>query len=125
MNFLKMSMSGQALGGAYEEFAAKDVRLLREGSPPIIGRKNAISETKNYTSIDFPKSIALFETGDMAYIWNPCEYADSNEGTEKGNCLHIWKLRKNKWWIVLGILAPVPNETKPTLKVRPKKQRRS
>lgn len=120
MNFLKMSMTKKNLGGAYEKFAASDVRLLRSDVPPITGRKNVVSEMKRYISVAFPKKIALFQSADMAYVWNPCEFADSNEGTEKGNCLHIWKLRDKKWWIVLGILAPIPNETQPTLKTRQK-----
>ena len=54
----------------------------------------------------------------MAYTWNPCEFADNNEGMEKGTCLHIWKLRNKKWWIVLGVFARIPNETPPSLKPR-------
>jgi len=123
MNFLRMSMSKKALGGAYEKFAARDVRLLREREPPIIGRKNVVSATKRYTSIEFPKKTAMHESADMAYVWNACEYANSLEGTEKGNCLHIWKLRDKKWWIVLGVFARVSNETQPTLKNRQKNRR--
>jgi len=125
MNFLRMSMNKQALGGSYKKFAAKDVRFLREDAPPIVGRKKVVSETKNYISVEFPKKTALYESADMAYVWNACEYADSNEGAEKGNCLHIWKLRKKKWWIVLGVFAPVPNETQPTLKIRPGNKRKA
>jgi hypothetical protein len=62
----------------------------------------------------------MYQAADMAYVWNPCQYANSNEGLEKGNCLHIWKLRDNKWWVVLGVFAPQPNPTIPTIKVKPK-----
>lgn len=120
MNFLKMSMSRERLGAAYKEFAANDVRLLIERQPPILGKKNVVSEMERYISIEFPKKIALFQSADMAYTWNACQYANSSEGTEKGNCLHIWKLRKKKWWIVLGVFARIPNETPPTLKMRAK-----
>lgn len=120
MNFLRVSMSRQALSGAYEQFADYDVRLLREYSTPIIGKRRAVKDTKHYMSIDFPKKVNLYQSADMAYVWNPCEYAVSNEGTEKGNCLHVWKLRDKKWWIVLGIFAPFPNETVPTLKEKEK-----
>lgn len=118
MNFLRMSMSASRLGGAYAKFAARDVRLLVEGQPPILGRKRVVSETKRYISIDFPKTVAMHQSADMAYFWNPCEFANSNEGIEKGNCLHIWKLRNKKWWIVLGVFSRVPNETQPTLKTK-------
>jgi len=118
MKFLRTSMSGSALGGAYQLYAGKDVRLLRDAEPPIIGKKNVISETRHYVSVKFPEKVVLYQSADMAYTWNPCEYANSNEGMEKGNCLHIWKLRNKKWWIVLGVFSRVPNETPPTLKMK-------
>ncbi len=118
MNFLRLGMTSKGLGGAYGKFAEDDVRLLREGMPPIIGRGKAKDELEKYIAVDFPTKVSQFETADMAYSWNPCSYADSNEGMEKGNCLHIWKLQENKWRIVLGVFARVVNEKVPELKVR-------
>jgi hypothetical protein len=123
MNFLKMSMTKAGLGGAYDMFAAEDVILLRDGLPPIVGRGRAEEEMEKYISVDFPTKVAQFETGDMAYTWNPCSYADSNEGMEKGNCLHIWKFRDKKWYIVLGVFARVANTTKPVLKEKERAKR--
>jgi len=120
MNFLKRAMGGERLGGAYSVFAAKEVRLLREGDPPIVGRKRVVSETKDYRSITYPKRVVLNESADMAYVWNPCEYADSDEGVERGNCLHIWKLKGKSWNITLGVLSRVRNVKKPELKLRPR-----
>ena len=116
MNFLKMSMTPAGLGGAYDAFAAEDVILLREGLPPIVGRGRAEEEMERYIAVDFPSKVSQFEAGDMAYTWNPCSYADSNEGMEKGNCLHIWKFRDKRWYIVLGVFARVANTTIPVLK---------
>jgi ketosteroid isomerase-like protein len=118
MSFTRLSMAPGALGGAYLQFAGKDMRFLRDGAPPIIGKKNVVEATRHYLSIRFPENIILYQAADMAYTWNPCEFADSNEGMEKGNCLHIWKLRNKKWWIVLGVFARIPNETPPVLKPR-------
>jgi ketosteroid isomerase-like protein len=118
MNFSRASMAPEALGGAFEQFAADDVRFLRDGVPPILGRNDVIKATRKYRSIRFPSKIALFQSADMAYTWNPCKFADSEEGIEEGNCLQIWKLRNKKWWIVLSIYAKVPNETPPVLKSR-------
>jgi hypothetical protein len=56
----------------------------------------------------------------MAYTWNPCQFANSQEGMEQGNCLQIWKLRNKKWWIVLNIFSRIPNETPPSLKLSEK-----
>lgn len=119
MDFFKTSLADKALGKAYKEFADNDIRLLRERQSPLIGKKDVVSETKSYRSVEFPKDVAVFQSLDMAYVWNPCEYADSNEGRESGNCLHIWKLRNNKWWIVLGVFARIPNRIAPTLTTAP------
>lgn len=117
MNFLKLSMSA-GLEGAYDKFASEDVILLREGLPPLMGRGKAKEAVEDYKAVDFPQKVSQLETADMAYSWNACSYADSNEGMEKGNCLHIWKLRDKRWWIVLGVFARVANETRPVLKER-------
>ena len=123
MNFLRMSMSKQGLGGAYDKFAADDVILLREGVPPIVGRGRAEDELEKYIAVEFPKKVSQFETADMAYSWNPCAHADSGEGMEKGNCLHVWKLKDKKWLIVLGVFAKVGNDTKPVLRESDRKRR--
>ncbi|MEO8572941.1 MAG: hypothetical protein ABI481_03155 [Pyrinomonadaceae bacterium] len=122
MSFLRTSMSGARLGGAYEKFAADDVRLLRDNMPPIIGKKKVVVAMNDYLSIDFPKKVALFQAADVAYTWNPCQFDNSDEGYMKGNCLHIWKLRNKKWWIVLGVFAQVPTVNEPILKTRPKRR---
>lgn len=120
MTFLKMSMTKAGLAGAYKKFAAANIRLLIEREPPILGKKDVVSEMKRYISIDFPKKVALLQAADMAYTWNPCQYANSGEGTESGNCLQIWKLRDNKWWIVISVFNRISNETKPELKIKQK-----
>ena len=122
MSFLRISMGTLALGGAYKSYAADDVRLLRDGLPPIVGKGRVIQATKDFRSVKFPGKVALIESGDMAYSWNPCEYNVSDEGLERGNCLHIWKLRGKKWWIVLGAFARVESTTVPKLK--PKEPRK-
>ena len=120
MNFTRASMATEALGGAFDQYASDDVRFLRDGAPPILGKKSVVKATRKYRSIRFPTKIALFQSADMAYTWNPCKFADSEEGVEEGNCLQIWKLRDNKWWIVLSIYAKVPNETPPVLRGKSK-----
>lgn len=116
MNFTRASMAPAALGGAFEQYAADDVRFLRDDAPPILGKKNVVKATKKYRSIRFPDKINLFQSADMAYTWNPCKFADSVEGVEEGNCLQVWKLRDKSWVIVLSIYAKIPNETPPVLK---------
>ncbi|HKP68890.1 MAG TPA: hypothetical protein VJV05_06380 [Pyrinomonadaceae bacterium] len=121
MNFLRSSMSNERLGGAYKKFAGDDVRLLRDGQPPIIGKKHVVEEMNYYVSVLFPTKVATFQAADMAYTWNNCSFDNSKEGQVQGNCLHIWKLRKKKWWIVLGVFAPVPNDRKPEFTIKKKR----
>ncbi len=118
MNFLRMSQS--RLDEAYKQFAADDVRILIERQASILGKKDVIRKMARYRSVEFPKDIVLFSSTDLAYIWNPCQYSNSDEGMEQGNCLHIWKFRNKKWWIVFGVFAPIKNENIPTLKIKPK-----
>ena len=122
MKFTRMSMNpGGGLGSAYQLYAADDVRLLYDGDPPIVGKKNVVEATKTFLSIRFPDKISLYQAADMAYTWNPCEFSNNNEGMEQGNCLHIWKLRGKEWVIVLGVFARTPTATPPVLKSREKK----
>jgi ketosteroid isomerase-like protein len=116
MKFLRMGMDRGGLGKAFEEWASEDVRLIIEETPPIYGKKDAVKAMKKYLSVAFPKNVSLLESADLAYAWNPCEYANSEEGMEKGTCLNIWKLREKKWYITLAAFARVPNMVKPTLK---------
>ena len=117
MKFLKMSMDRSGLGNAFDQWAAEDIRLIIEEAPPIYGKKNAVKAMKKYTSVAFPRRTSLLESADLAYVWNPCEYANSEEGMEKGTCLNIWKLRNKKWYITVGAFARVLNVVKPSLKI--------
>ena len=121
MNFLRTSMSNERLGGAYKKFAGDDVRLLRDGEAPIIGKKRVVQQMNYYVSVLFPTKVTTFQAADMAYTWNNCSFDNSKEGQVQGNCLHIWKLRNKKWWIVLGVFAPVPNDRPPVLTIKPKR----
>jgi ketosteroid isomerase-like protein len=121
MRFTRLGMAPKALGGAFEEYAAEDIRLLIDDLPPILGRGKATEVTKHYLSVRFPEKIVLYQAADMAYTWNPCQFANSKEGMEQGNCLQIWKLRGKKWWIVLSVFAKVPVTAPPTLKDKAKK----
>lgn len=116
MKFLRMSMDRGGLGNAFEEWAAEDIRLIIEENPPIYGKKNAVKAMNKYLSVAFPRKVALLESADLAYAWNQCEYANSEEGMEKGTCLNIWKLRNKKWYITSSAFARIPNMVKPTLK---------
>jgi ketosteroid isomerase-like protein len=102
----------QGLSKAYKTFLADDARLLREGKMPIIGKENALKEFKNDKSkIVFTKRSFFVGAADMAYISNTYTATDKNDKPiEKGNFLQVWKLRGNKWEIVLDAFVPIPVE---------------
>jgi len=111
--FFEMSAK-QGLSKAYKAYFADDVRLLRDGKMPIIGKQNALAEFKNDKSIvNFAKRSIFVGAADMAYISNSYTATDkSGKQIEKGNFLQVWKLRGNKWQIVFDVFVPAPPEQK-------------
>lgn len=102
----------KGLSKAYKTFLAEDVRMLREGKMPIVGKNNALSELKNFNSnISFTKRTVFTEAADMAYITNSYTVTDkSGKQTETGNFLQVWKLRNGKWQIVFDVFLPVSSK---------------
>lgn len=112
-SFFEMNTK-QGIGKAYKMFLADDVRLLRDGKTPIVGKQNALNEFKNYKSqVAFAKRSVFVGAADMAYISNSyIIYDRKGNQTETGNFLQIWKLRGERWQIVLDAFAPNPPEKK-------------
>ena len=89
----------------YKKHFADDVRVLREGKLPIIGKKIALSVLKKEVLLKhFPKLKLGFGIQDLAYT-----FGTYDSPTDKGNFVEIWKFRKGKWQIVLNILSPIKN----------------
>jgi ketosteroid isomerase-like protein len=111
--FFEMA-GNQGLSKAYKEYLAEDVRLLRAGKLPIVGRQNALAEFKNDKSNFFATKRSIFiGAADMAYISN--SYLRSTRAgklVENGNFLQVWKLRGGRWQIVFDILLPDAPEKK-------------
>ncbi len=103
MDFFRLGNNHNQLGGAYERYSSNSVRLLIDGDAPVFGKEESVYRMSRYLSMEFPTKITMLEAADMAYVWNPCEFANSAEGKEKGNCLHIWKLQDKRWWLVVGV----------------------
>jgi ketosteroid isomerase-like protein len=103
----------KGLSAAYKMFATDDVRFLREGKLPILGKQNALAETKKDKSkIVFGKSMTIQSAGDMAYALTTFEKKDGIKIFERGNTLQIWKLRDGKWQIVLDVMNLIPADKK-------------
>lgn len=111
--FFEMSTK-EGLGKAYKNFMADDVRMLRDGKMPIIGKQNALNEYKNNKSIfTFAKRSVFVGAADMAYTSNTYKVSDkSGKPLETGNFLQVWKLRAGKWQLVFDAFVPDPAEKK-------------
>jgi ketosteroid isomerase-like protein len=99
----------QGLHRAYKEYFADDVRILRDGKMPFVGKQNALAEIKtDKRLIRFARVSVFSGAADMAYLMHAYTRIDkSGKELEKGNFLQVWKLRGNKWQIVFDIFLPV------------------
>jgi ketosteroid isomerase-like protein len=99
------------LSKAYKSFAAGDIRVLREGKMPILGKDNFLAELKkNKIRVAFAKRSVFFGAADLAYTTNTYSLTRADKTIEKGNFMQIWKLRDGKWQIVLDVFNPIPEK---------------
>jgi ketosteroid isomerase-like protein len=89
----------------YKNNLADDVRILREGKLPIIGKKLADKELKNAAKEISLQPKFTFDIKNLAYTYGKYE-----SDKEKGSFVEIWKFRNGKWQIVLDIYAPIPKQ---------------
>jgi hypothetical protein len=82
----------------YKNNLADDVRILREGKFPIIGKKLADKELKNAAKELSLQPKFTFDVKNLAYTYGKYE-----TDKEKGSFVQIWKFRNGKWQIVLDI----------------------
>ncbi|MGI8468633.1 MAG: DUF4440 domain-containing protein [Pyrinomonadaceae bacterium] len=103
----------EGVSKAYKIFAADDIRLLRENSMPIIGKKAALEQTKKEKdAIKFTKRMFFVSAGDLAYLSDTFTLSKDGKITGKGNIVQVWKLRNGVWQIVLDVITPIPLEQK-------------
>ena len=99
----------QGIKKAYDQYAASDVRVFREGQIPVIGKKALTTEAgKRMTNISIPKRVVFFEADDLAYVTNTYSISAGDGFVESGNFMQVWKFRDGRWQIVLDIFKPVP-----------------
>ncbi|MDQ6788141.1 MAG: nuclear transport factor 2 family protein, partial [Acidobacteriota bacterium] len=111
VNLFYDTAAEKGLSSAYKMFAADDVRLLRDEQFPILGKGNAVFETKKDKSkIDFGVKMTLQSAGDFAYALTTFEIKTREKTTAKGNSLQIWKLRGGKWQIVLDVMNRIQTD---------------
>jgi ketosteroid isomerase-like protein len=94
---------------AYKAFAADDIRMLRNGKFPITGKKAVLGEVKkDQSKLEIARRISFFGSGDLAYVTNTYSRTDKDNKVEKGNFMQVWKLRDDRWQIVLDVFNPLP-----------------
>ena len=97
----------KGLDKAYKSYAAEDIRLLREGKMPVIGKSAALAEAKNFKgNLVFPKRSVFSAAADLAYVTNTYTLTKPDKTIEKGNFVQVWKLRGGKWLIVMDVFVP-------------------
>jgi hypothetical protein len=89
----------------YKNNLADDVRILREGKLPIIGKKLADKELKNAAKELSLQPKITFDIKNLAYTYGKYE-----SDKEKGSFVEIWKFRNGKWQIVLDVFTPIPKQ---------------
>jgi ketosteroid isomerase-like protein len=82
----------------YKNNLADDVRVLREGKLPIIGKKLADKELKNAAKELSLQPKFTFDIKNLAYTYGKYE-----SDKEKGSFVEIWKFRNGKWQIVFDV----------------------
>lgn len=107
------SAQGEGVSKAYKNFAAEDIRLLREGSMPIIGKKAALEQLKkDKDAIKYSKRMFFVSAGDLAYLSDTFTISKDQKITGKGNIVQVWKLHGGVWQIVLDVTTAIPLEQK-------------
>lgn len=97
----------QGMAKAYKNYAAEDIRVLREGKMPFAGKTAWLAELKKDKSkVTIKKRAMFFGAADFAYTTNGYSRVKADKTTENGNFVQIWKLRGGKWQIAFDVFLP-------------------
>ncbi len=102
---------------AIRSYADTDVRLLRNGSYPFVGKlaaTEALLAVKNEWTWA-PTFADVSASGDLGYSYGTYEMRDpagARAVVEKGNYLRVWKKVKSHWKLVVDVADPLPLEGK-------------
>jgi ketosteroid isomerase-like protein len=109
---------------AFEEYAAGEVRLFRNGQPPIAGKADAVAALPaSAVWMWEPVFADVSQSGDLGYSYGTYQLTKrdatlkTTEKVESGNYYRIWKrkydiLQGARWKIVTDLLDPVPADPK-------------
>lgn len=101
---------------AFLTYASADVRVLRNGKQPFIGRKAAASAWAPLTiEWTWTSQFADVSTsGDLGYSYGLYEMRNkaTNSVAETGNYMRVWKRVRGAWKLILDVTDPHPPEKK-------------
>ncbi|KAK0039415.1 nuclear transport factor 2 family protein [Biomphalaria pfeifferi] len=101
------TLTKQGIQKAYKNYAAEDIRVLREGKMPFVGKTAWLGELKKDKSkVTIKKRTSFFGAADFAYTTNAYSAVKPDKTTENGNFVQVWKLKNGKWQIAFDIFLP-------------------
>ncbi len=98
-------------------YAAKDVRLFRDGHFPFVG-KAAAADALTPISAEWtwtPAFAGVSVSGDLGYsygIYELREKGGTRSVSERGTYARVWKKVNGEWKLVVDVANPLPPETK-------------
>jgi ketosteroid isomerase-like protein len=112
----KFSQASEASGfpKAFINYAADDVRVLREGMLPIVGFKDASAALALKTGTRpitwQPLKAEVASSGDMGFTYGGYELKGktASEAAERGNYVRVWKKIGNKWRVIMDVMVELP-----------------
>lgn len=109
------AVSSRGAAKAYTAYAADEVRLLREGKAPFVGKQAAQSaiEASSGKLVWQAAKADVARSVDLGYSYGTYEWkSDDGKQEESGNYVHIWKRGPDgKWRLVMEVLNPIPKKT--------------
>src|SRR5437660_8996202 len=106
--------SSQGIEKAFRSYLADDARLLRENTPPAVGKPVALAalSTKKGILRWQPTMADISRSGDLGYTYGTYDLkgAGGDQKPAHGNYVRVWKRQTNgRWKVVIDILNPVPS----------------
>lgn len=100
---------------AYSSYVADDVRLLREGKFPFVGKQQAeaaLQASAGKLSWQ-PLKSGVARSLDLGYTYGTYDWKSADGlKDESGNYVRIWKRQANgNWRVVMEVLNPIPKKT--------------
>lgn len=108
--------SSKGTHAAFLAYAADDIRLIRQGSLPALG-KEAMRRSLDAapgTLLWQPAQAGASRSGELGYAYGTYEFRRGAQGgkpaaVERGNYVRVWKKKADgRWKVVLDLLEPFP-----------------